>query len=286
MATSTGDSQLERKLEKDVECPVCLSIPTQLPIPCCPAGHIVCSQCRSRVQTCPTCRRKMGDNTNSIAAAILDKVNHRCKYGCSKRGKLASLVDHEANICTERTVQCPKPSGCGETVKIKDFLMHVKENDCCEPKQMECPELFCISRGIHKRDGVAFEIGDEFDTKNDMAWNLFHIARHCFNFFFSAQYIAEEQLFLFYVMIQGGLQEAQRYTATIKLADNKEKVLSFEGPVLSLDTVPEDEQLLMESLGCFSVHYRAIRSLFNVVQQIDKTFVVNFKAEVGIFKKS
>ena len=39
-ATADGD------LESVVECPVCLVIPRSLPIPCCPAGHIMCRPCR------------------------------------------------------------------------------------------------------------------------------------------------------------------------------------------------------------------------------------------------
>ena len=40
LITSDGD------LESVVECPVCLVIPRSLPIPCCPAGHIMCRPCR------------------------------------------------------------------------------------------------------------------------------------------------------------------------------------------------------------------------------------------------
>ena len=43
-------------IEKLLECPVCYNIPRDLPIPQCPAGHIICKTCRDPVSMCPTCR--------------------------------------------------------------------------------------------------------------------------------------------------------------------------------------------------------------------------------------
>ena len=36
-------------IQEDLECPVCFSIPRELPIPSCSAGHIVCQTCRVEV---------------------------------------------------------------------------------------------------------------------------------------------------------------------------------------------------------------------------------------------
>ena len=44
MATVWAGIQAE-----DLECPVCFSIPRELPIPSCSAGHIVCKSCRVEV---------------------------------------------------------------------------------------------------------------------------------------------------------------------------------------------------------------------------------------------
>ena len=81
-------------LESVVECPVCLVVPRDLPIPCCPAGHIMCRSCRARVLHCPTCRRQLGDNTSSLAAALIERVKHRCQYsefGCQHRDLLGGV---------------------------------------------------------------------------------------------------------------------------------------------------------------------------------------------------
>ena len=34
-------NQLEARITSQLECPVCFNIPRELPIPCCPSGHIV-----------------------------------------------------------------------------------------------------------------------------------------------------------------------------------------------------------------------------------------------------
>ena len=62
--------------EKDLECPVCLSIPREMPIPACPAGHIVCRTCKTKVQECPTCKREYpyGKFANSQSPAVLQQV--------------------------------------------------------------------------------------------------------------------------------------------------------------------------------------------------------------------
>lgn len=41
------------------ECPVCFDYALP-PIKQCPSGHIVCSSCRKKLQSCPTCRGPLG----------------------------------------------------------------------------------------------------------------------------------------------------------------------------------------------------------------------------------
>lgn len=44
------------------ECPVCMDYALP-PILQCQSGHIVCSACRSKLSTCPTCRGSLGKRT-------------------------------------------------------------------------------------------------------------------------------------------------------------------------------------------------------------------------------
>ena len=78
MASGGNDS-----LSDELECPVCLVIPREVPVPACPVGHIVCKKCRVNVTTCPTCRRQMHqDGTNTFANKMIERIPHPCKYGC------------------------------------------------------------------------------------------------------------------------------------------------------------------------------------------------------------
>ena len=38
-------TKLMAELQEKVECPVCLMVPREGPVPCCPVGHIICSPC-------------------------------------------------------------------------------------------------------------------------------------------------------------------------------------------------------------------------------------------------
>ena len=90
------------KIKSQLECPVCLQIPRNLPLPSCPSGHIVCRPCKERVKDCPTCRQPMPANMiNSLVGALIEQVEHNCKYsdlGCKVKMMLKDLQLHEANI--------------------------------------------------------------------------------------------------------------------------------------------------------------------------------------------
>ena len=122
-------NQLEARITSQLECPVCFNIPRELPIPCCPSGHIVCRPCKKRVTDCPTCRQPILANmTNSLAGALIHQVQHRCKFhdqGCDIKMMLKDLVTHE-KTCPDRTIKCPF-LGCAQIVKLKSFDSHALE---------------------------------------------------------------------------------------------------------------------------------------------------------------
>ena len=119
-------NQLEARITAQLECPVCYNIPRELPLPCCMSGHIVCRSCKTRVTDCPTCRQPMPPNmTNSLVGALIEQVQHKCKYndqGCDVKMMLNDLQAHE-RVCPERTINCAY-NNCGSIVKLKDFNEH------------------------------------------------------------------------------------------------------------------------------------------------------------------
>ena len=124
------------EVENSMECSACFTVPRQLPIPCCPSGHLICGTCRGKVKgKCPTCRRKLrkGD-VNSLAAALYDKVDHRCKFfPCEEKALLADILVHELK-CKDRIIKCPGHNSgggiCGKEVKFKNFIEHCNRGDC------------------------------------------------------------------------------------------------------------------------------------------------------------
>ena len=126
-----GSNQSMDRVKSQLECPVCFNIPRDLPIPSCSSGHIVCRPCKKRVTECPTCRQPMPANmTNSLAGALVEQVQHSCKFsgqGCEVKMMLKDLVAHEKE-CPDRTIKCPWP-GCAHLVKLTCFDSHALEDE-------------------------------------------------------------------------------------------------------------------------------------------------------------
>ena len=125
-----------QEVEDCLECSACYMVPRKLPIPSCPSGHLICGDCRGKVEDkCPTCRQKLRKrDVSSLAAALYDKVEHRCKYiPCEEKALLGQLLVHE-NKCPERIIKCPVgryffgEDRCGKEVKFKNFNEHCIAN--------------------------------------------------------------------------------------------------------------------------------------------------------------
>ena len=125
-----------QEVEDCLECSACFMVPRKLPIPSCPSGHLICGDCRGKVEDkCPTCRQKLRKrDVSSLAAALYDKVEHRCKYiNCKEKALLGQILVHE-NKCPERIIKCPVgryffgEDRCGKEVKFKNFNEHCIAN--------------------------------------------------------------------------------------------------------------------------------------------------------------
>ena len=159
MSNSNYTEERLSDIEAALQCPVCYSIPRNIPISSCSSGHIICQSCTSsaRITSCPTCRQSMpAGSTNSVVASLIELVNHECKYrnqGCEDRMLLRDLELHESK-CPERTITCPYYR-CEQIVKFKYFRFHAIEHSlevCNGPtcngctihtyRMSECPDRF------------------------------------------------------------------------------------------------------------------------------------------------
>jgi len=131
-AKTVKQDKFVQNLKDKIECPVCYEIPRCGPVPICPNGHIVCIKCKR--DACPTCRTLMGDGKSLIAVAIIEAIDHTCKFDdCEKLFPFGdTLKKHETN-CPLRTVNCPK-TGCNEKVALAGMVKHLLQSPCCAQK--------------------------------------------------------------------------------------------------------------------------------------------------------
>ena len=118
---------LPEDVRKDIECPVCLQIPRETPIFQCDNGHIICKDCKPRLELCPQCRTFIGNSRNLIAERIVSKIKHNCKFaedGCDKEVLFEGLQDHEKR-CIFHPLKCVK-SDCEELIKRSQYLSHIR----------------------------------------------------------------------------------------------------------------------------------------------------------------
>jgi len=115
-------------LSGKIECPVCLEVPRDGPVPVCPNGHFVCKKCKKT--TCPSCRVGMGTGKSLLATTVLENLDHRCKFDeCEEFFALDKLDDHE-KVCRHRTVLCAY-AGCTELVPLSKMAQHLSSSKAC-----------------------------------------------------------------------------------------------------------------------------------------------------------
>ena len=229
----------------ELECPVCLLVPRDLPVPACPVGHIVCQTCRENMERCPTCgRRMLAGGTNMLANRMIEEIPHSCKFeefGCEVRQPLVELVNHEAN-CPQRTIKCPYLN-CNQVVRIRKYYDHALANNCTRGRDTllfpTSGTSICSSRITTRRDVQSF-----LDS-NNLSWKL-----HAFQdsstfqklFYFHQHYFYERQSFCFYVTIAEHFTVSEKYLAKLKLRNfnDERRYLTSVQNVMSMDSAPKD----------------------------------------------
>jgi len=132
LAATDDEEPIEKKLKRELQCPVCDNIPTTIPIPTCSMGHIVCIECKDKIpinrltrnKPCPICRSPLEEHTSYVAGSVISLLSDiPCSFknsGCSFEG---SIEDHKAHsfACKFKMVECLV---CQEECMRKDFPSH------------------------------------------------------------------------------------------------------------------------------------------------------------------
>lgn len=109
------------------ECPVCFDYALP-PIMQCQSGHIVCSSCRPKLSSCPTCRGQLGNIRNLAMEKVATTVMFPCKYsttGCPASLLYTDKPDHE-ETCDFKPYCCPCPgASCKWQGSLDQVMVHL-----------------------------------------------------------------------------------------------------------------------------------------------------------------
>ena len=110
------------------ECPVCFDYVLP-PIHQCDSGHLICSNCRPKLQCCPACRGTLGAGIRNLAMEkVAETVMFPCKYvssGCTLRLLHKDKRAHEEG-CEYRPYSCPCPgTTCRWLGNLEQVLEHL-----------------------------------------------------------------------------------------------------------------------------------------------------------------
>jgi len=254
---------LDDSFLSELECPVCLHIPREGPIPACPVGHILCKRCREGVTICPTCRRPMlKDGTNTLANKMIEKIPHPCKYsqfGCTVKRPLNDLLEHEVK-CRERTITCPDLWCQEEGIQIRKYEEHAKNSKC---NRSHSSAIKFDRQNIFSYSGK---------TTSDLFWSVKPYEDHGKIFYFHHYYFSSDRTFAFYVTVAKNSNEAEKFLAkiTLKNQNDERKCLTNIQDVISMDSAPTDKNEVIKAKSVMLVPLSMIRKFLKWTNKEEK----------------
>lgn len=223
-------NRLSRELRVEVECHACSRIPMDAPVFQCDSGHIICKDCRSVLEHCPTCNIPLGQTRNIIAERMLEKLPRPCQFaenGCRLEFDLISLAKHES-ICNFRRIQCVHLN-CKEKVVFAGLLSHISKTHSDTISLSNMPSrVFPIKLGK-----------DQFLASTGGAPT--HLKYRDTNFFFEIGRNDVKGIWYFWVYVAASRAQATQFCFRIKISNpiSNENIL-YAGSVVSTD-IPKEE---------------------------------------------
>ncbi|XP_022118924.2 uncharacterized protein LOC110995862 isoform X2 [Pieris rapae] len=123
--TAIALKKFNEKFLRVLECPVCLECMAP-PLRQCGRGHLLCSRCCSRLNSCPLCRTGLSSVRNRAMEAVAELLKYPCRHGCGQERRLKHREAHEAN-CSSRIYKCPAASCTeGSSMTLGDLPRHLQ----------------------------------------------------------------------------------------------------------------------------------------------------------------
>ncbi|EFO88360.1 hypothetical protein CRE_06228 [Caenorhabditis remanei] len=207
------------------ECPVCLEYMLP-PYMQCPSGHLVCSNCRPKLQCCPTCRGPTPSVRNLGLEKIANTVRFPCKFsnsGCPLNFHHIDKMDHE-ELCEYRPYSCPCPgASCKWQGALSDVMDHLKK----------------VHKSITTLQGedIVF-LATDINLPGAVDWVMM---QSCFDFNFmlvlekQEKYDPAQSTQMFYAVVQliGSKKEADNFVYRLELSANRRR-MSWEATPRSI----------------------------------------------------
>ncbi|XP_004711279.3 E3 ubiquitin-protein ligase SIAH1-like [Echinops telfairi] len=187
------------------ECPVCYDSVLP-PILQCKNGHLVCNNCRPKLDICPTCRVLLGSIRNLALEKVADLVQFPCKYavwGCERILAYTEKADHQVN-CEFRCYSCPFP---GDSCKWMGLM------NAAVPHLMDQHRMVTTQQGEHT---IFFASG--ILRPGDFDWVMIQCCLG-FNFIIVLHKMDRygDQNFCAIVQLIGTYQQAQKFVYKLEL---------------------------------------------------------------------
>jgi hypothetical protein len=242
--------KLVEELRSKVECPVCLVVPREGPVPQCPSGHFICVSCKKTreeegKQDCPSCRGPMVGEANSLlASVVIENIKHECEHkDCDEMVHYKEREGHEEQ-CEHRLVLCPGSGNtCNKLVPFKDMVGHVKGCKDNIPKPLVVGEQKMLI------------ILQEDHNSPSLSWKSYCLEFNDETFFLK---IKKNKIFTLELVLLGTQQEANKYFAEISIYDFKNKIKSVKS---CFETRPIDQD--QWGSACFTVTESVLAKLWN-----------------------
>lgn len=197
------------------ECPVCLEymLPPYLQ---CQSGHLVCGNCRPKLQCCPTCRGPTPSVRNLGLEKIANTVKFPCKFsssGCSLVFHHFDKVEHE-ETCEFRPYSCPCP---GASCKWQGALTEVMTH------------LMKVHKSITTLQGedIVF-LATDINLPGAVDWVMM---QSCFGYHFmlvlekQEKFDQGQQIFYAVVQLIGAKKEAENFMYRLELSTHRRRLI-------------------------------------------------------------
>ena len=240
---------LMREVKAKMECPVCLSIPREGPVPCCPRGHLVCTSCLEKMKqggqrACPTCRGPMGEGKSLLAKVLVENIEHQCDLkGCKEMVSFKTFNQHTRE-CNYRLVLCPGSNfQCRQMVPFCEVENHATT----------CPDTLPW-RPVEGRPYKKFRITKaRFDNK---VLTFYSRMMNVDGEVFFVRARKEADNFIAELVMKADQQKCNKFMATISILD------SLSRPSYNASFCPRPLGISNEEDACLSVRMKSLAKVW------------------------